>query len=255
MNRQPKHSEIDSELLTLPPGLFWNAVILATILIFVVVWALLFAAMSAGWLGWVFWPYVTVPLIIWVALFALQLLGRARTIALGHMDAQIETIEAWTARAGYSIDLNGDGYIGRHIITVDQPEVVRPLIVSAAPQGLRLLASDAATPFDPPGIDPAPVTTAATTPPPARPRVWTMVDGTEIPEATVAAFVDGIFGERGLTRAKWVDTGAIERPHFEAILALLVQVGIVTGRKPGQAGRLTVDSAQAARAMLKLPPN
>lgn len=257
MNRLPKHSEIDAELMPIdnPMGVFWAMGCLSTGLVVVSVWLGLLAAMAAGWLAVTWPPFVVGPVVGWLVLLGLPALIAARRAALGVLNAIAATAEAWLARAGFSIDLNGDGYTGWQDVTpppvIEPPAEVRPLIVSAAPQGVRLLASDA-----PAGL-PVPETLVnteqTTAPPPPRPKVWTLPNGAKVPEAMVCAFVDGVWGDRGLSRAKWVEAGIVDRDTFDALMGLLVTAGLVQGRGKGQAGKLAVHSPQAARAVLKLP--
>jgi hypothetical protein len=250
MNRQPKHSELDSELMELDhKTIFPNSAIMSTVLTFIGCWAGLFAVMTAGWLRWQFWPYVTMPLLVWLVVLCWPWWRKARDISMGIMDAQIQTIEAWTARAGYSIDLNGDGQIGRQTVTVIPPATVRPLIVSSAAQGLRLLASDAPAAFDAPGLDQV----AATLDPPARrPKQWELPNGATVDESTLEKFIDGIF-IKGLARGVWAGPDLLmERDQYEGCMALLESAGLLTGRRSGYSGRLTLDTAQQVREVLGL---
>lgn len=257
MNRLPKHSELDSELMPIdnPMGVFWAMGCLSSGLVVVSVWLGLLAAIAAGWLSITWPPFVWGPVVGWLALLGLPALYASRRAALGVLNAIAATAEAWLARAGYSIDLNGDGYTGWQSAApvIEPPAEIRPLIVSAAPQGVRLLAQDA------PAAGPLPETIDEAGPvnkpaPPPRPKVWTMPNGAKVPEATVCAFVDGIF-TKGTSRAAWVGKGKpLDRETHEALLGLLERVGLLVDRKQGNAGRLTVHTAAAARALLKLPP-
>lgn len=256
MNRLPKHSELDSELMPIdnPMGVFWAMGCLSSALVVVSVWLGLLAAMAGGWLAVSWPPFVVGPVVGWLALLGLPALYASRRAALAILNAIAATAEAWLARAGFSIDLNGDGYTGWQNTAapvIEPPAEVRPLIVSQAAQGVRLLASDA-----PAGL-PVPETLDTeqpTAPPPPRPKVWTMPNGAKVPEATICAFVDGIF-TKGTSRAAWVGKGKpLDRETHEALLGLLERVGLLVDRKQGNAGRLTVHTAAAARALLKLPP-
>jgi len=248
MNRTTKHSELDSELLPIdnPMGIFWSMGCLATGLSVVSSWLVLVGLMAAGVLPWLAWPYVALPITIWLVLLALPAFWISRRAGLAILEAIATTAEAWLARAGYSIDLNGDGYIGRHTITVDAPEVVRPVIVSSAAQGLRLLASDAPAAF-------ADQELAAAAPPPA---VWELANGASIDQVTLEQFIDGCF-IRGWSRGHWVGSGKpLTREQHDGLLSLFDQAGIIAGRGKGSPGKLTLHTAAAIKAKLRLttPP-
>jgi hypothetical protein len=75
-------------------------------------------------------------------------------------------------------------------------------------------------------------------------------------EADLEAFLAGVF-DRGLSRAAWLGVelpvaGRCDREMYEALMGTLVDAGIVTARKPGTSGRLTVRSLAEARRMLHL---
>ena len=242
MKLYPKQTDLDSQIAELdnPMALFWHLAALSTGLIVVVTWLALVGAMAAGWLGWSGWLFITAPIVAWLLLLGLPVLWHTRRGAVAIVAMLAKTAEAWLARAGYSIDLNRDGYIGwqeAQPLPIDPPERVRPLLVSTvAPQGVKLLASDSPNPFDGPASDPAPT--------PARPKLWTLPNGATLPQSAIEQFIDGIF-VRGWSRSAWVGSGkALEREQYEGLISLLEQTGILVDRRPGA----------AARSMLRLSP-
>jgi hypothetical protein len=251
--RLPKHADVDSNILPLdrPILLFWWLVFVATTLVVVVSWLGLLAVMVAGWVAWRFWPYVVAPVLLWLALLALPAFFHARRGALAILEAIAVTAEAWLARAGYSVDLNRDGYIGRvEPVHVEKPEEIRLTpVITAAPQGVKLLARDAAINEELAGAQLDQVDED----PPARPRVWSLTNGVKVPQETVEAFVDGIF-VRGWSRLTWVGKNKpLDRETYDSLIDLLTTAGLLVDRKPGAAGRLSVKTSRAARSVLKLP--
>lgn len=251
MNRQQKHSDIDSELLPMPDPMqtFWTMGCLASGLSVVSSWLVLVGLMAAGALPWLAWPYVALPITIWLVLLALPAFWISRRAGLAILEAIATTAEAWLARAGYSIDLNGDGYIGRQTnsVTITPPAMVRPLIVSSAAQGLRLLASDSPAAFDAPGLG-----QVVATPAPPPPKQWELPNGATVPESTLEKFIKGIF-IKGLARGVWAGPDLLmERDQYEGCMALLESAGLLTGRRSGYSGRLTLDTAQQVREVLGL---
>jgi hypothetical protein len=252
MKPYPKQSDLDSQIAEIdsPMALFWQLAALSTGLIVVIVWLALIGAMAAGWLAWSGWLFITAPIAVWLCVLALPVLYHAQRGAVAIVAMLAKTAEAWLARAGYSIDLNRDGYIGwqeAQPLPIAPPERVRPLLVkSYAVQGVQLLASDTPNPFDGPASDPAPT--------PARPKLWTLPNGATLPQSAIEQFIDGIF-VRGWSRSSWVGRGkALEREQYEGLISLLEQTGILVDRKAGAAGRLAIHTAAAARSMLRLSP-
>jgi hypothetical protein len=255
-NKLPSQRDIDSEILRLdnPMALFWWLTLVASLLIFVVSWLVLFVVMVAGWFTWSFWPFVALPVLLWLILLALPALFHARRGALAILDALATSAEAWLARAGYSVDLNRDGYIG-HVQPVAMEPVteVRPMLVhTVGTQGMKLVNSDAK-------LHPELVSDAAGVPSEPETRlqlqrqVWTLPSGLKVPQETVEQFVDGVF-VKGWSRSAWVGKGKpLDRDTYDGLIELLEQVGLLTGRKPGHAGKLAVRTTRAARGVLKLP--
>lgn len=252
MSKLLRQADLDSQILQIdnPFGLALRLGCLATGLIAIIAWLALFGAMVAGLLPWAAWPYIAGPIAGWVALLGLPALLKARRGALATLDALATTAEAWLARAGYSIDLNNDGYIG-HVSTAQiepvKTEVVTPAVWSS-PGGVKLLAKDVPAI---PAIAQQQATAPEPSPLPAR-RLWELPGGIKAPEETIREFVERIF-IIGWGRGEWVGAGKpLEREVYDALLNLLVQAQIIEGRKAGHAGKLTVDDPQTALQVLGL---
>lgn len=248
MNKQLKHTDLDSQLLDLPEpiALFWNLAGLATLLIIISTWLALAAAMVAGWLDFQLALFCTIPIGVWLGLLAAPALYHARRGAVAILNALATTAEAWLYRAGYSIDLNRDGNIGYTPtnITVEPPEVARPILIRPS-EAYQLMPNEAPNSL---GVQPAPEQQ-----PQRRPRLWQLPDGQRIPTETIIKFVEGVF-IRGLNRDTWVGRGkALDRKQYDALIKLLEQVGVLVDRKPGTPGRLAVEGSTEAKKRLNLP--
>ena len=113
----PRHQDIDSQLW--PALNEYNPIVMAaklgcyaSIMIVFISWLVLFGTMAAGWIEWAAWPYVVLPIGVWLGLLGLPILWKLRKGSLMILSAIVKTAEAWLARAGYSVDLNKDGYYG-----------------------------------------------------------------------------------------------------------------------------------------------
>lgn len=251
-----KHSDLEAELW---PGLNPNPFKLflqlgcaASVMVIVVSWLILIAVDISQWLDIKLGHYLTLPIAAWLVLLAFPVLIKSRRGTLKILDAIVRTCEAFLARAGYSIDLNNDSYIG-HIqpVQVEPPQttVVTPAIWSG-PGGTKLLANQAAAIPDVANQPPEPVAPPA---PPVR-RLWNLPGEVKCPEETVISFVERIF-IIGWGRGEWVGPGKpLEREVYDALLNLLVQAQIIEGRKAGYAGKLTVDDPHTAKIVLGLIP-
>lgn len=191
--------------------------------------------------------FCTAPVAVWLVVLALPVLFHARRGAVAVVAALASTAEAWLARAGYSIDLNNDGYIGwreAKAVPLRSTETIRPVLVnSVAQQGVKMLASNQNTPFNGP-------TEAA---PADDYQLWILPNGMKVPQGTVEQFVDGVF-VRGLSRGLWVGPSLpLERDQYDGLIELLASTGLLVDRKAGTTGRLAVHTPEAARAHLKLP--
>jgi hypothetical protein len=239
-----KQLDADTELLTIdsPLSVFWHLAALATGLIVISTWLALLAAMVAGWLGWQSWLFCTAPVAVWLVVLALPVLFHARRGAVAVVAALASTAEAWLARAGYSIDLNNDGYIGWKDVSptalpLPSAEIIRPVLVGG---NYSLIESDAPAAFPSPA---APATA---------PQIWLLPNGVKLPQGTVESFVDGVF-IRGLSRDVWVGPKLpLAREQYDGLVDLLAQTGLLIGRTAGTTGRLAVHTPEAARAHLKL---
>lgn len=254
MSKLPRHSDIDSQLWldnVNPLALAWRLGCIASVLTVVVSWLVLIGLGSTGWVDLSFWYFVTLPIGAWLVLLAVPILLKTRRGALRIFDAIATTAEAYLSRAGYSIDLNNDSYIG-HVqpiqIEPPQTQVITPMVLSG-PQGVKLLARDATAIPDvanqPAEPDPAPA-------PPITRRVWDLPGGIKCPQETVETFVERIF-IIGWGRGEWVGPGKpLERDVYDALINLLVQAQIIEGRKAGHAGKLTIDDPATAKRILNL---
>jgi hypothetical protein len=257
--RLPNQRDIDSQILDLPEPmrLFWGLVLVMTIFIFAGSFLALCGAMSAGFVAWAVWPYVALPMALWAVLLALPVIWLARRGALSILEALAMTAEAWMARAGYSVDLNNDGYIGTvqpQPLLPEAIEEIRPIIVRNGES--RLLALQQTTiPEIAGGLKAQgdePQTRLQ-----MRRRVWELpkLDRLQaplkVPQETLEDFIDGIF-TNGIGRDNWV-TKKMDRDTYDSLIALLELYRLLAGRKPGSAGKLTVTSSRRARMVLGLP--
>lgn len=246
-----KHLDLDSQILTLdsPFKLALQLGCMASLLITLLSWLALFGAMVGGFVEWAFLPYIVGPIAGWVLLLGLPALIKTRRGALAVLDALATTAEAWLARAGYSVDLNSDGYIG-HIQPVQieppQTEVITPAVWTSLKGGTRLLANDNETiPDIKPMVEPEQA--------PIQRRLWNLPGNIKCPEETVINFVERIFIV-GWGRGEWVGAGKpLERDVYDALLNLLVQAQIIEGRRAGFAGKLTINDPATAKKALGLP--
>lgn len=254
-NKLPRHADLDSQILAIdnPLGLALRLGCAATALITVIAWLGLFGLMFSGLIGWRLWPYVVAPIAGWVVLLGLPALKKTRKGALTILDALATTAEAWLARAGYSIDLNSDGYIG-HIQPVQieppQTQTITPAIYNSA-QGTRLLAHEAQAI---PDVAEQPAEAEALTPTvaPLVRKLWNLPGNVKCPQETVETFVERIFIV-GWGRGEWVGPGKpLERETYDALMNLLAQCGIIEGRKAGHAGKLVVEDSATAKRVLGL---
>lgn len=247
MSKLVKHSDLDAMLWPgvdqNPVGLLVKLGCMASLLLLVISWVILIIAMGGRVIEWAGWPFIALPLGLWLVLLAFPAFLSARRGTLAVLDAIAATAEAWLARAGYSVDLNGDGRIGYDEIEVEpvRNEITRPVRWNNG-EGTRLLASDSPAQADPgPGPERPTITR----------RLWELPNGQRSPVESVCQFVDGIF-IRGWSRETWVPK-RLDRETYEGLIMLLEAGNILEGRKAGYAGRLTVASSSEARGVLGLP--
>ncbi len=251
-SKLPKHQDLDTTLWPgidkSPVGLFAQLGCLATALLFIISWLILFSAMAAGWVEWNLWPYVIVPIALWLILLAGPAFFSARRGTLAILDAVTMTAEAWLARAGYSVDLNNDGYIGQVEVKPVQTDIIDSPVWNS-PRGTKLLAQNTPTP----ALNKAPEdeeTTALPYPVIER-KLWKLPNNIRCPQETLEEFVDGIFLQ-GWGRGDWVPK-TIDRDTYDGLIALIENVKILEDRKKGFKGRLAVRNARQARMVLNLP--
>lgn len=253
MNKLPKHKDLDAELMPSfdfhsPVSLAARLGCLATLLIVVISWVALLGVMAAGLVTWTAWLFVALPIVLWLALLALPAFWSLRRGSLTILGAISKTAEAYLARAGYSIDLNNDGYIG-HVqpVALNPPDiqVTRPIPWRTGEE-LKMLANEAQAIGD---LEPA--ETEAPAPPPIRRRLWELPNGSKVEESLLKEFIDGIF-TRGWSRSAWVDVGKLTREEHDGLIALIEQGGILTDRKKGFAGKLSVNTPGQAHRVLNL---
>lgn len=212
------------------------------------------------WQGWPFalWPFGAVPAALWVVLLAGPMFVKFRRGALTTLDAVCRTSEAYLARAGYVVDLNQDVSIGhqspeiRPAIEEHRPIVMRGRVSEPVHQSPRLPApvmADQAVRVvgDLPDEEPEPER------PDVKIRVWHLPNKERIEQTELEQFVDGVF-VYGWSRDAWLKKG-MRREVFEGAIGLLEEAEILTDRKKGFAGRLSVRSPRQARAVLDLPIN
>jgi predicted DNA-binding transcriptional regulator len=231
---------------------------MATIGFILIAWLVLFGLMAGRLIDWQFWPFVWLPIAIWLVALGIPATWKTRDIALGILDSLAKTIEAWLSRAGYSVDLNQDGYIGYvnpQEIIPEPIEEVRPILVNGMP---RLLSQqqESIRPIAETATEPEPETRLQ-----VRRRIWELPkldrlsSPLKVPQETLEDFLEGIFA-RGWARKEWVGKGqSLDRDTYDSLIALIEQARILIDRKPGSAGRLSINRVSRARIILGLPGN
>lgn len=251
MRRLPKHQDIDSELWPAlneynPIGMAAKLGCYASIMIVAISWLVLFGGMAAGWVDWAAWPYVVLPIGVWLALLGLPILWKLRKGSLMILNAIVKTAEAWLARAGYSIDLNNDGYYG-HVKEI-QVTPVKTQTTRAIPWRrdgeTKLLASSTVNTVDDleQNTEPQPVVTR---------HLWELPNGIKCPVETLDYFLEQIF-VRGWNRSAWVPQ-ELDRDTYDGLIAQIEQAQILEGRRGGFKGKLTIRNVNQARMILGLP--
>ncbi len=189
-------------------------------------------------------------------LLALPMFIKMRAAVLTTLDAVVTTMEAYLARAGWSIDINQDGRIGHATPEIRPPvEEVRPIIY----RGRALLEEHTSgRPMVPAGDLPDKAARVIgdengnqAEEAPVKVRVWHLPNGEKIHQEQLEAFIEGIF-TAGWSRDTWLGQG-MAREQYDGAMQLLEDGQIITDRKKGYAGRLNVRNARQARAVLDLP--
>jgi len=205
----------------------------------------LFGLMLADKMRWAFWPYVVVPIGLWIVFMGLPVAYKSREVVMITLDAYVETARAWWVRAQRA--------------QAEQVSVVRPALSPPKTEEIRVLplragANTRVMPLDVPVVKrmstQAPEV-AEDVDVPGR-RLWHCPGGVKVRQESLEEFVDGMFGAKGLSREQWVP-GSMDRETYDGIVALLEQAQLVEGRKPGHSGKLTVRSSRQARMVLGLP--
>jgi hypothetical protein len=255
MSKYANHRDLDAKLWPAidnnPMSLFVKLGCLATVILAVSTWLVLLGMMVAEWIEWQAWPYVVVPIGLWLALLAVPLFFSARRGTLAIINAIAMTAEAWLARAGYSIDLNNDYFIG-HIqpVQVEPPrELISEPTIWRKGAEVKLLTQETPTAIKVPEEEQAESAPRET----IERRLWRCPNGYKVPVKTLEFFVDQVFdGHSGWSRGEWVPD-VIEREDYDAIILQLEQAKLLEGRKPRHSGKKTVEKARQARMVLGLP--
>jgi hypothetical protein len=251
MRRLPRHQDIDSQLWPAldaynPIGMAAKLGCYASIMIVFISWLVLFGVMAVGWIEWAAWPYVVLPIGVWLVLLGLPILWKLRKGSLMILNAIVKTAEAWLSRAGYSIDLNNDGYYG-HVREI-QVTPVKTETTRAIPWRkdgeTKLLASSSVNAVDDP--EPEPESQAVVTR-----HLWELPNGIKCPIETLEFFLEQIF-IRGWNRSAWVPQ-ELDRDTYDGLIAQIEQARILEGRKGGFKGKLAIRNANQARMILGLP--
>lgn len=263
MSKQNEFHPIDDRELMVSPGRAFEPVYLirafgcfSSLLLVLLSWVTTAAVMV--WQSWplALWPFLAVPAALWVSLLAVPAFVKMRRGLMTTLDAIVKTSEAYLARAGWSVDINSDGFIGHHVPVI-QPAIqdVRPIVLNAGDQTrivrdalpAPVLADEATDHVG--GADRLPVPEQPEQP--ERVKVWHLPNGERCHQSDLEQFVDGVF-TLGWSRGVWLQKG-MRREVYEGCVALLEQGRVITDRKPGFAGRLNCRTPRQARQVLDLP--
>ena len=256
MAKETAHNALDAELMETGQSAFSLAVYmgcLASVLVFVITWLALVALMAADVIDWQGWLYVAAPISAWVLLLAGPAMVKARRGALATLDAITGTAEAYLARAGWSIDLNNDSYVGYFRPQLNPVEVQEhtPRLYTVNGEA-KLLAQQAAL------IKEAEQVAAEETPEEQEPprlvrHVWALPNGTKVEQSQLEDFSDRL-STTGWARKDWVKAGKLDREQYDGLMMLMDTAGIIEGRKKGNAGTLVIKRAADRRRVLGLLP-
>jgi hypothetical protein len=216
-------------------GLFWTVTWAATLFIVLSVWVALIGLMAAGWLAFNGWLFVWVPTLALAGVLLIPTALMLSKISWAILNMMAMTVEAWAARAGFSIDINRDGYIGYYDVAPPRIETIEPIAWNS-PAGTKLLAKDAP---DAIGVDPS------TFPPaeevdntPTKRRLVVLPNGVRVPAETIREVVKQMYEKRRvLGRGYWVPKH-LDRETFDGVMRLLSQARVVVRRGQGHAGKL-----------------
>lgn len=257
MAKEQAHSTMDAELMEPGQSAFTLALYLgcfASFLLVVITWLALLALMTADVLEWQGWLFVAGPVVSWVLLLAGPAMVKARRGALATLDAIAGTAEAYLARAGWSIDLNNDGYVGHYRPQVNPPQVEThtPALYTVNGQA-RLLALQAALAVQNADTDAMAAEAEQEASPPRMVRhVWELPNGAKVEQAALEDFSDRL-SLVGWNRKEWVGgRKPFDRQQYDGLMLLMDQAGIIEGRGKGSAGQLVVKRAAERRRVLGL---
>lgn len=226
----------------------------ASFLLVIITWLALLALMTADVLEWQGWLFVAGPVAVWVLLLAGPAMVKARRGALATLDAIAGTAEAYLARAGWSIDLNSDGFVGHYRPQVNPPQVEThtPALYTVNGQA-RLLALQAALAVQNADTDAMAAEAEQEAAPPRMVRhVWELPNGAKVEQAALEDFSDRL-SIKGWKRGEWVGSRKpFDRQQYDGLMMLLDQAGIIEGRGKGSAGQLVVKRAAERRRVLGL---
>jgi hypothetical protein len=253
MKKLPRHQDVDSKILDVdkPMGLFWTVTLAGALFIILSAWGALVGLWAAGWIAFNGWHYLWLPMLALAGFLLIPTAFMLSKISWSILNMMAMTVEAWAARAGYSIDINRDGHIGYYEVGPPLIEEVAPPVTWNSPQGTKLLAKDADNVIGAASADLDPAEVVDDTPPRRRlialgkPGKEVMVPAETIEQVMVEIVEAG----KVLGRKNWVPK-RLERDVFDGIMALLVRGRIITGRGKGSAGKLAVTDLNHARRIL-----
>jgi hypothetical protein len=253
MNKLPKHQDVDSRILDIdrPMGLFWVVTLAGALFIVLSAWVGLIGLWAAGWIAFNGWHYIWVPMLSLSGILLVPTAIMLSKISWSILNMMAMTVEAWAARAGYSIDINRDGHIGYYEVAPPLIEEVPTPVTWNSPQGTKLLAKDTpvaiARPsaFDQAEEEPDDTPVKRRVIALGKPGKRVMVPAETIEEVVVEMIEAG----EVLPRGHWVPK-RLEREVFDEIIALLCRGKLIVGRKRGFKGNLAVTDIDRARLVL-----
>jgi hypothetical protein len=248
MSKLPRHQDVDPKILDVdrPMGLFWTVTLAAALFIVLSAWVGLVGLAAAGWLDFNIWHYIWVPMLGLSGVLFIPTALMLSKISWSILNMMAMTVEAWAARAGFSIDINRDGYIGYYdMAPPPRIETIEPIAWNTA-GGTKLLAKDAPSAIE---VDPAAFPQAEDDTPAHR-RLIMLPNGVRVPAETIREVVVKLC-EAGkvLGRNYWVPKH-LDRETFDGVMTLLSRARIVVGRGQGHAGKLAIKDCD--RALLSL---
>jgi hypothetical protein len=252
MSKLPRHEDVDSKILNVdkPMGLFWTVTLAAALFIVLSAWVGLIGLYAAGLLSFNIWHYVWVPLLALAGVLLVPTALMLSKISWSILNMMAMTVEAWAARAGFSIDINRDGHIGYYeVLPPPAPELREPIAWNTQ-RGTRLLAKDTPAIVRPSAFDQAEEEPDDT---PIKRRLIALGKRGKrvmVPAETIEQVaVEMIEAGKVLPRGHWVPK-RLEREVFDEIIKLLERGKIIIDRKKGFVGKLAVTDIDHARLVL-----